>query len=224
MEKRQADELVWLRRIIHFLRANANVLACIDRSSLLVRVEELVAQLLVHRSEQLQCTLSARAATAAYYAARESLACELMAPLAKLAPLVVDNPRLMKRFKRPAQTAPARELVAAARVMAMAAELYEETFIAAGMPADFRAQLNCASAELSEIVNTRARDVTRCRQATIAISQKLRAARWAVRVLDSLVRAESMNDPHLWRVWSALRVVPAFRRRVGGQAPVSAAA
>ena len=95
---------------------------------------------------------------------------------------------------------------------------------AAGMPADFRARLNSASAELSEIVNTRARDVSRCREATIAISQKLRAARWAVRVLDSLVRAESMNDPHLWRVWSTLRVVPAFRRRVGGQAPVSAAA
>ena len=224
MKKRQADELVWLRRIILFLRANANVLRCIERGWLLARVEELVAQLLVHRSEQVHFTLSARAATAGYHAARQSLAYGLLVPLVELAPLVVNDPRLMDTFKRPVHNAPAEQLIAAARAMAIAAQPYEEAFVAAGMPANFRARLGSTSAAILAALETRARFVRCCMQATSEISDKLGEARWAVRVIDSLVRAEAMNNPSLRRVWSTLRVVPAYGRRVGGQAPVSAAA
>ena len=224
MNQRQTDQVKWLRGITVFLRANAHVLHRIARSALLPRLEDLVTQLGEHREEQVTASIAVRTATARYHALREALVCELIMPLVAMAQLVVKDAWLLDLFTVPPHNGRVEPFVLAARKMAAESEPYARAFTAAGMPRNFRRRLDRATTAIEAMLERRARYMCRRNAATLQISAQLRDGRLMVRVLDSLVRADAMNDPTLWAVWSTVKRAPASERRGDDQASSRVAA
>ncbi|HTR77636.1 MAG TPA: hypothetical protein VMH39_05985, partial [Gemmatimonadaceae bacterium] len=99
------------------------------------------------------------------------------------------------------------KLCAAAQMMADAAESFAATFIGAGLPLDFIAQLRQAGAELAESVATcqslRAKRIAAGRAIPAALAQ----GRTAVRVLDALVapRFDAAGSLPTWKRATTVR-------------------
>jgi hypothetical protein len=92
--------------------------------------------------------------------------------------------------------------------MAEAARKYEPTFLTAGLPPDFIAQLVAATDALREAMNAQSQLRAQRVQATTGLVEEARIARGALRVLDVLVRSKVKEKEVLAR-WRQLRRVTA---------------
>jgi len=99
-------------------------------------------------------------------------------------------------------------LVTAGYGMAEAARKYEQTFLTAGLPPDFIAQLVAMTDALREAMNAQSQLRAQRVQATTGLKEEARIARGALRVLDVLVRSKVKEKEVLAR-WRQLRRVTA---------------
>ncbi len=93
-------------------------------------------------------------------------------------------------------------LAAAGIGMARAAKRHESTFIAAGLPADFIDQLEKASQALQQSVADKGAIKALRVTATRGLRKEGRAAMYALRLLDTLVRGELDPDNPLLDEWA----------------------
>jgi hypothetical protein len=105
------------------------------------------------------------------------------------------------------------QLVAAARGMATAAAPHAATFIAAGLPADFIAQLERVSDAMLTARRERAQSIGRASGATTSLRTKLAAARHIVHALDALVCTSVKDNPTLLANWNQVKRVQKVRSR-----------
>jgi hypothetical protein len=136
-----------------------------------------------------------------------------MRPIASVAAAQLRNVPEFVSLRMPPANSRARTLIDWAASMAKAADPYSQTFVGAGLPADFLTQLKAAAdAVAATIVN---RDSTRAvqRGATAGLNAEAARGRSAVKVLDSLVEPLIAGDISLLSQWNAAK-------KFGGKTPV----
>jgi hypothetical protein len=100
-------------------------------------------------------------------------------------------------------------LVAAGHGMARAARVHEAALLEAGLPADFLEQLVAATDALEAGITARGRAESLRVEATAGLDNEARVARFALRLLDSLVRSAVAEDDALIDRWGKVSRIAA---------------
>jgi hypothetical protein len=93
------------------------------------------------------------------------------------------------------------KMVSRARGLGDAVEPFKQTFIDAGLPADFVEQLRTASAAVVAAILAKGEHRSNRMGATDGLGKEVAAARKAVRMLDSLVKAQLATKEPLLTTW-----------------------
>ena len=222
MQITQASVLRSLRAIQAFLDGNAASLGAIAQSGTRKRLDEIIAELSGHVSEQGRSVLASQGATRKQRELRETLLRDHMAPVARIA--VADLPKTaeLEPFRMPDGRPKAERLVQLAHAMADQAASHENVFVTAGLPVDFAAQLHGAADNLLASVNDRIESRGKHGGATDGLKTKITAARKVVRVLDSFVKSALKKDAALLGTWKRIKRVERPTGRAAAQPEPSA--
>jgi hypothetical protein len=182
--------------------------------------------------------IKSKGATARQKSLRASLRANFMKPIADIAKLKLGSVPEFGAFVLPPIQLGATQLVAAAYAMADAAQLYQATFTAVGMPADFIPNLRAAADAVTASMNARQAHVGTSTSATQGIQDQEKRVRALFKLINALVVPKLGDDVvllHKWRATKAIThkgVVPVpppapgspVAPGVAGTAPVSQAA
>ncbi len=101
-----------------------------------------------------------------------------------------------------------QELVNFTRSLLKAAEPFTQTFVEAGIAADFAEQTRAAAAEIEQVIGGKGVHRTSREEATAQVDKIVREARAAIGMLDSFIKAQlEEGDPVLTKWESARRVI-----------------
>ena len=208
-----------LRAVQDFLDATGAVLATVNASGARIKLDQIVAELETHATEQAASTLEARGAINQRIALRRTLVKYHLAAVARIARAALPTSPALESFRVPrGKPTPAR-LAQTAHGMAAAAEPYEVLFVTFGLPANFREALTqAADAMLATVDATKQRRGARV-GATRGIAATLTAGRKLVHILDAFVQPVLERDPALLANWNVVKRV----QRVGVRHPSSPA-
>ncbi|HZW51483.1 MAG TPA: hypothetical protein VFF05_06465 [Rudaea sp.] len=171
-----------------------------------------------HAATQTEGTIEAKGLTQKKEALRTKLLRDHMAKIARIARADLPNTPELSHLRMPRGKPTVERLKAAADGMARAAEPHAAVFIAAGMAADFIAQLSAAADALTTAVDDRTQIRTRSRGATVGLKAKLSEGRKVVSILDSFVQTALKDNAALLAQWNSVKRVP----RLGGRSQGSA--
>jgi hypothetical protein len=212
MQTRQGNMLQSLTNVRDFLDANAAQLNGIMQTGARKRLDDAITQLSNHLSVQDGSHIASRGAARQTSKLRRSLVEDCMAPIARIARADLPNTPAIEPLRLPKQKMSTQRLAAVARGMAMAAEPFVPVFLAAGLPADFIAQLNLATDRMIASVGDQALNQGKRTGATVGVAKKLAEGRKVVGILHTFVRTALRDDPVLLRSWHQAKRVP----RLGG--------
>jgi len=207
MQTTQGSIMESLRAVQAFLDDNADRLAAVVKTGARQKLDDAIAELSGHASDQTGSNLTAQSATQKKRALRQALLRDHMAPIARIARAELPPTPAMEPLKMPKGKPTVERLVALAEGMAKAAAPFTDTFVSAGLPTDFVAQLNAASDALVGAVNERTQSRGRRGGATTGLKDKLSRARKIVHVLDAFVKTAAIDDPALLANWNAIKRV-----------------
>jgi hypothetical protein len=208
MQSRQGTILQSLRGVQQFLDAHADKLGAVQATGARRRLDAEVDRLNQHAVSQEADKLGARGSTQGYYALRDILRTDHMAPIARIAALELPNVPELNPFRMPSNKLTAENLRAAAIGMVGAAEAHAAVFIDAGMPVDFADRLRAAADAMLAAIDRRRQQLSARRGATRGLRESVSTARKIVRVLDAFVRSELKNDAPLLAGWDSVRRPP----------------
>jgi len=221
MRTTEANQLHTLRAVQAFLDRHRPALPGIATGGARRRLDATLAALEQHVADQAGSELGARGHTQRYRALRRRLIRAHLAPIALIARAAEPPVPSLEPFRLPRGKPTAHILAAMAYGMAEAAVPHAETFTAAGLPADFIAQLRSAADAMLEAITAREQQRARRRGATEGLRTKLASARRVVRVLDAFVQAACEGDDALLAGWeSAMHVRRTARRAADSPAVV----
>ena len=223
MQTSQGSILLSLRAVQTFLNENAAALGNVPNTGVRKRLDDLVAELNGHSSDQTGNDLASQGATLVKENLRTQVLRDHMAPIARIAKVdLPDTPEIVP-LRMPRGNPTVARLAAAADGMAKAAAKHADVFIAAGLPIDFVAQLNGAVKQMLDTVSERSQSRGRVRSATTGIKETLTAGRKIVHVIDALVRTTLKGNTILLSAWDGVkRVQLNGLRRSKVAAPVTA--
>jgi hypothetical protein len=119
-----------------------------------------------------------------------------------------DEVDLLSHLKAPRHSTNSTALATRGNAIADAVAPFTQTFLEAGLPADFAVQLKTAAGELAKAVSNKGTLRAGRRGATDGIGKAVSQARRAVRVLDALVKAQLKSAEPLVTEWrDAVRVI-----------------
>jgi hypothetical protein len=213
MQTIQGRTLISLRAAQDFLAKNADGLAGVADSGAKRRLDEILAELTAHATDQVAGTLQARSATRKQYALRRALIRYHIAPIVRIARVELAHTPELEPFRMPRGTPSVEKLAAVAHGIAAAAAPHAAPFISAGLPDDFVDQLTAAADALVDSVKERAVHRGSVRGATTGIRNSLVVGRMIVAVLDSFVYRAAAADEALLAGWNSVRHV----ERVAGR-------
>jgi hypothetical protein len=213
MQTRQGAVLESLRGVETFLDENAERLADVVDTGARRKLDELLADLETHASDQVADNLGAQGAMNTTQMLQRRLRRWHMRPIARIARSDLPVTSAIEPLKMPKGKPTAERLVAYAEGMAQAAAPFADTFVAAGLPSDFIARLKTATNELRTAVNARVQHRGRQVGATTGLKQKLSSARRLVHVLDVFVETALDGDEPLLASWKIVKRV----RRIASQ-------
>jgi hypothetical protein len=176
-------------------------------------LDDAIAELSTHLSDQTGNSISAQVATQRHQTLRTVLLRDHMAPIARIARAKLPRTPEMAPLRVPSGRPTLARLVGAARGMAEAAAPFAAVFTAAGLPADFLAQLDATTTALVEAANDRLQHRGKVKGATEGFGTTLTTARRTVSVLDAFVRTALKDDPSLLANWRRVKRVPSARVR-----------
>jgi hypothetical protein len=211
MRTSQGSGLQSLRAVQAFLDANAAVLGTIPTSGARKRLDDIVTALDAHADTQSGSSLAAKGATQKQYALRLTLLRDHMAPIAKIAAAELPDTPEMQPLRMPRGRPSAERLKALAYGMATAATPWADTFVNAGLPEDFIAQLTAAADAMLGTVGDRRQSRATRAAATKGLKTLLSKGRKVVHVLDAMVkRALAKDAPRLtaWNTAKRVQLVP----------------
>ena len=220
MQTTQGGMLHSLRAVHMFLDENTDKLATVVNSGARQRLADAITELSAHASEQSGNHLAAKGATQKQRALRIVLLRDHMAPIASIAAADLPPVPEIEPLRMPRGKPSGERLAVLAQGMAKAAVPYAPTFVSAGLPPTFIADLTAAAGALLSSLDDRTQSRGRRSGATKGLRQRLSAGRKIVRVLDTFVKSALKDDPSLLANWRAVKRVP----RVTGRAALPDAA
>lgn len=158
---------------------------------------------------------AARSGTQLIKQRSRALRMEFMRPVTRIAKLTFSNDAaLLTALSLPRNVRQPEALVAAANAMANTAEAHKATFVAAGLPDDFVAQLRKAANEILQIIDQRAQDMARKSAAAASVQGEVVRGKGFMGLLDSLVTLRFEGDPSAAAEWRSLMRQGRLRRVV----------
>jgi len=224
MNQKQQRKIDSLLRVRDFLDANADQVGALKDSEGRTQLDDAVAALVTHGSEQAATDL----AMAGQMSRERALVIEVrashMQPIASFARAKLRGvPDFAALVKSGVNLQP-KQLVRAARAMATAAAPQADVLTRAGFPADAVAQLGAAASALEGVITERANAKVRRVGSTKGIHEELLKGREAVAMLNAVVSKQFVGDQTFLAAWRAARRVMAKPGIVRAQATVPASA
>lgn len=222
MRTTQGSILQSLRTVQLFLETNASQLGDVNASGARQDLDAAIVELSGHVVTQAGSTLAAMGLTQRQYALRRVLLRDHMAPIAKIAQAKLPPTPEVAPLRMPIGKPTIERLAALAQGMAKAAEPYAAVFIAAGMPADFIAQLTAAVDPMVAAMSDRTQTRGSRRGATSGLQDTLSSGRKIVHVLDAFMKSALKDNPSLlanWDVVKRVRVIPSRPTPAAAPAP-----
>lgn len=219
MDTRQGTILQSLQDVQQFLERYADKLGNIPATGARTALDQLVAELSGHATDQTGGSLQAQGATQQYRALRAALLRDHMAPVAKIAQADLPNSPAIQPLRMPRGRPTAQRLATLANGMAQTATQYTDVFVRSGLPQDFAKQLTDAADAMIRALGTRNESRARRRGATTGLHTQLSRGRKIVAVLDTFVRSALVSDPVLLSHWDLVKRV---RKTAGGPIVASA--
>jgi len=130
-----------------------------------------------------------------------------VAPIVKIARAKLPEVPQFKGVVLPSANGNTAAFAALAESLAGAAEPFAQTFIDAGLSPDFVNETRAAAAELVQAIGGKGDFKSKRVKATDAITKQVRAAKRAMGMLDSLIKAELEEDDPLLAAWATSRLV-----------------
>ena len=224
MKGQQERVLDACRRVQSFMDANATLLDGINKSATRKELDGVITDLVAGAGAQATAQVAAKGESANQRILRLALR-DHMRRIAAVAFLRLKDVPQFAALKMPDPHASAASIVAHATAMGNAAQLYQETFLDAGLPADFIATLGAAATALSASSGVRNAARGRRSNATGALQQASTRARRVLKALNPLVvhvlSADSANAG-LLAEWKAARHVSAKLGPVAGSVQAAA--
>jgi hypothetical protein len=121
---------------------------------------------------------------------------------------IPDVARMTEALRTPKVTRKTETLLSAAEAMATAGEKYQPQLVAAGLPADFPAELRTVASSLKSAIDTRGASVATRRGTAKAFVEALARGRKAVDTLTVLIKRQFKGDKATVAEWMQLRRVP----------------
>ena len=209
MKKEQEHLLEALARVEDFLDSNQAVMAPVITSKAHQNFSASRERLVEYMTAQVEHTRGTRAAAAVKRRLAAQLVRHHFRPIAVVARRELraaeEFAALTQPRKRPRHVA----LVATGYGMARAAQVHEAVFLEAGLPADFLAQLARATEALEAGITAKGRVEALRVEATAGLAKEGRVARFALRLLDTLVRSAVREDDALIDRWGKVSRVAA---------------
>jgi hypothetical protein len=211
MQTRQGNTVQSLRAVRDFLDDHAAKFPSVAGSGARKKLDDAIAELTVHATDQSGSAMSAQSGTRKTRAFRETLIRNHMTPISRIARAELPHTQELLPLRAPHGNPTNERLAVAARGMAQAAVARADVFIASGLPPDFIARLDAATDAMLQSVDDRKKIRGRTKGATAGLSTQLRKARQTVHILDSFVRIALTDDPALLATWNSIRTVPRSR-------------
>lgn len=222
MRTTEANQLYSLRAVRSYLDRHEHSLPGIATGGARKRLDEALASIEQHVTDQAGSELAARGHTQRYRALRRRLIRAHMAPVALIAKAAEPPVPELEPFRLPRGKPTAQRLAAVALGMAEAAAPHAATFTAAGLPDDFTDELVRAAESMLEAITAREKELARRRGATVGLRTKLVSARRIVRVLDAFVTTGCEGDAGLLAGWASAAHVRRTARRAEVSTPAAA--
>jgi hypothetical protein len=221
MQTLQGSVMESLRAVQTFLNDNADKLAEIAKTGARQKLDDAIAELATHASDQTGSNLAAQGNTQKKRILQRALLRDHMAPIARIARADLPPTPEVEPLKMPKGRPTAERLAALADGMAKAASRFTDVFVSAGLPSDFIAQLNAATTAFVSAVNERTQNRGKRGGATKGLKQKLGAARKVVHVLDAFVQTALKDDSALLANWNMVKRVRRIANRPTSTAPAT---
>ena len=215
MQTTQSSMLKSLWAVQAFLNDHAAQLGGVVTTGAWQRLLSAIAALAAHATEQAGKAVVTRTSLITQETLSTALRQDHMAPIARIAKADLASTPELDAFRMPRGRPNAPKLVAAATGMAQAAVPYASTFVAAGLPADFVAQLNTASDALVAAVGDGSLSRGKRNEATAGLKRKLSDGRKVVNILDAFVTTALKDNPELLRNWNTTKRVRYTNRSAG---------
>ena len=207
MQTRQNHTLFALNSAEAFISQNADRLTNVTTTGMRTKLSNLIAELKRNALGQGTSNLNARGTTQKHRQLRTILVRDHMNPIAAIAAAELPRTPELAPLRKPGSRFTAANLAHAAGAMAEAAAPFSDVFIAAGLPADFIAQLRAASDAMLEAIQARSLLLGKRSGATSGLSVRLTAAKKVLHAVDSLVRRSLSADPELLNDWNTVKRV-----------------
>ena len=205
MKAAQGNTLTALEGIQTFLDTHADALPGAVKSDIRKQLDGSIAVLSGHATDQKWGINSAQGATQKHKSARSVLMRDHMAPISRIAHLELPALPEFVALRMPRGNPSVPRLVAAARAMGKEAASHADVFVAAGLPADFVAQLDAAILATLEPVSVRKQSRGTARGATVGLTTQLTTARRIVKVIDAFVRTALKDNAPLLATWNSVK-------------------
>jgi hypothetical protein len=207
MQTTQGSVLESLHSVQTFLTENADKLGDVVKTGARQKLDDAIAELTTHAEEQQGSHLAAQGNTQEKRSFELVLRRDHMAPIARIARAELPPTPAVEPLKMPKGRPTVARLAALADGMANAATPFADTFISAGLPADFIAQLRAASTAMVASVAERNQNRGKRGGATTGLKQKLGRARRIVHVLDAFIQTALKDDQVLLSSWNIVKRV-----------------
>jgi len=172
MQTTQGSVLESLQAVQTFLTDNADRLAGVVKTGARQKLDEAIAELTTHAEEQQGSHLAAQGNTQEKRNLQLVLRRDHMAPIARIARAELPPTPAVEPLKMPKGRPTVARLAALADGMANAAAPFADTFISAGLPPDFIAQLRAATTAMVAAVAERNQNRGKRGGATTGLKQK----------------------------------------------------
>jgi len=207
MQTTQGSVLESLQAVQTFLTDNADRLGGVVKTGARQKLDEAIAELTTHAEEQQGSHLAAQGNTQEKRNLQLVLRRDHMAPIARIARAELPPTPAVEPLKMPKGRPTVARLAALADGMANAAAPFADTFISAGLPTDFIAQLRAATTAMVAAVAERNQNRGKRGGATTGLKQKLGRARRIVHVLDAFIQTALKDDQVLLSSWNIVKRV-----------------
>ena len=218
MQTTQGSVLESLQAVQTFLTDNADKLGDVVKTGARQKLDDAIVELTTHAEDQQGSHLAAQGNTQQKRSLELILRRDHMAPIARIARAELPPTPAMEPLKMPKGRPTVARLAALADGMANAATPFADTFIAAGLPADFIAQLRAATTAMVTTVAERNQNRGKRGGATTGLKQKLGRARRIVHVLDAFIQTALKDDQVLLSSWNIVKRVRRNTNRPATQA------
>lgn len=219
MDGVQATQLQSLRAAQQFLDAHGPRLGTINSSGARRCLDERVTRAEQCMADQAALTVAARGETRRYQQRRGTLR-TYMTAITRIAQAELAATPNISALSMPRGNPSAAGLVAAARGMAQVAAPHTAIFTAAGLPADFLAELGAATDALQASYDARVRRLGERRSATTGLASQLRHGRQQLPILASFLTSDRSIEATLLADWQASTRIPRRPRHTATPEPL----